>query len=45
MDKFDIFPQDKQDKDAFALMTNIKKCGVNVKQISHLFHLNVDQCV
>ena len=44
-DKYDIYPQDKQDNDAFAPMTNINKCGVNVRQISHLFRLNADKRV
>lgn len=44
-DEYGIYPQDKQDNDAFALMTNTDKCGVYPRQISHLFRLNTDKRV
>ena len=44
-DKYGIYPRDKQDNDAFAPMTNVFKCSVYPRQISHLFRLNTDKRV
>ena len=44
-EKYGLYPQNKQDNDAFVPMTNINKYGENPRQISHLFRLNTDSRV